>query len=273
MKRLVVAARKLLPSSSSFINYWLLSGVLIGMVALGLRKTDEQSGTLWGLTLSATDWDEPGSVIQQAYREMIYHVWTVIALPYVCFFGIQPLVKSFRRDFVQFLRYSHSSRQFVESARILAVVGLVFAVSLPFLAGAALGRLYPGLNWDEALYLIGSCGGTILFIVALIYMLAAVGIRAEIIVAVALVTPFFLTGFREYLRIQHNASPIWHWLPPGLPYTGITRPWLSSYLWNTNLLSGIGFAIGVLVLRLLAASHTRWLLADREHRSPSGGRV
>jgi hypothetical protein len=258
MIHFLVAARKLLPSNVSITIYWLLTTFLIGFAALGLKANSDRTGTIWGVPL--VGWDENSDVLQQAFREMLYHVWTFITLPYVCFYGMRPLVRSFRVDFVQFLRYSSSSRIFIESVRILAILAIVLVSLLPFMIGAICGMLHPGQSLNEAIFIVGTCGGTILFIATFIYLFAAIGSPGEIIIALALVTPFFLSGIKAYLEMQQSFRTAWLWLPPGLPYTGLSRPWVTGAYLDNNVLAGIIIAIVIVVFRTLTVLRTRWLL-------------
>ena len=260
MTRLIYAVRQFLPSMSSILVYWLVVVSLIVVAAMGLKETGKDTASLWGLPLRGFG-GESREILVNAYLEMMYHAWTFITLPFACFIGMKPLVKSFRRDFDQFLRYSRSSRLFIEVSRESAICSIVVGLSLPFVAGVLWGTQHMGVNWHEGLHGLASCGGIILFVCVLIYLLASLGIAAEISLALAFVTPFFLTGLLAYLEKVETSAILRQILPLGLPYSTYTLLSSASCSFvDPNVRAGIVFALTVIAVRCLFAVKTRWLI-------------
>lgn len=138
MKRLLLATRLLLPSSAWIISYWLLVSTFLVLVTTGMKATSDSTATLWGFRLAGF-----GSTSRQiqsmAFLEMIHHAWTILTLPFVCFIGLRPLLRTFRTDFGLFLRFSRSPCFFMETVRGLALVILIVVVSVPFVAAILWG--------------------------------------------------------------------------------------------------------------------------------------
>ena len=264
MKRLAYAIRLFLPSFRWILVYWIITVLFIAMAGMGLKEKGRDAAVIWGLPLHGFG-GEACEILKNAYMEMMYHAWTFVTLPFVCFIGMSPIIKAYRRDFAQFLRYSRSSRLFIEVTRVMAVLAVTGIVSLPFAAGILWGISFMGLNWHEALDVLISCGGTILFVCVLIYLLAFLSVPVEITVALAIVIPFFLTGLLAYLERVGSSANLRQMLPPGLPYSVYDQlPSNVGSFVNTNVQSGIVIALGIIVLRLLVVSRTRWLLATAD---------
>lgn len=259
MTRFGLAVRQLLPALPAVLAYWLVAGCLIAGIAAGLEPQGERAGTLWGLELrfpghSSTE------ILCSAYREMLWHVWTLAALPAACFVFLRPLARSFRNDFEEFLRYSRSPRILVESARIAALLLAAFGLALPFAGGLLWGVLGLGLDGPAVLDGLGWSAGCLLCVGGLIYFLNSLRVPTEIAAALGFASLFILSGFWIFLdRGDHHA--LRDLLPSGLPYTVevVTSP---------NLRSGLALSIGFLALRLILASRTRWLLADPHELVP-----
>lgn len=262
MRRLLSATRQLLPSTRSILAYWLISVSFIAAAAMGLQETGTDAAALWGLRLDGFG-GTPQETLRNAYLEMMYHAWTFVTLPFVCFVGMQPLARSLRRDFAQFLRFSRSSRLFIELCRIVALMLVVAIVSLPFAAAVVCGTWHPGLDWHGGLKGLVACCGTTLFITGFIYLLAFLTTPAEITAALALVTPFLISGVSTYLEKVNASANLQRMLPPGLPYfNDATHSSVAWALIHPNIRAGAIFVLGVIFLRLLAATRTTWLHAD-----------
>lgn len=193
MNRWFSAVSQFLPPRSVLLTYWGMSLFLIVLAGMGLEETGEQEAALWGLPLRGFG-GTSRDILQNAYREMMCHAWTLVTLPFVTFFGMGPLVRSFRRDFVLFLRYSRCSRLFIEAARLGALLAVMVLALVPFAAGAVWGLGQVGSDWRHALQGMAACGGCAVFLCTLIYLLAALAVSVEVTIALSLVTPFFLTG-------------------------------------------------------------------------------
>src|ERR1051325_5262476 len=75
MKRLIDAVRGLSPDFRQVFVYFLTASILILAVAQGLEPHGEHAGTLWGLRLKFGD--SADQILQNAYIEMVRHVWTI----------------------------------------------------------------------------------------------------------------------------------------------------------------------------------------------------
>ena len=255
MRRLFLANRQLLPSLGWVLAYWLTAMTLILLVSFGLSSAGGEMGWLWGVRLGGFGHDSQ-DFLNSAYLEFVYHVWMVVALPFICFVGVQPLLRSFRNDFRQFLRYSRSSRLFVESARIIALAVVIVVTSLPFVVAVVWGRIRPGLDCTAMLDGAASCAGALLFVGILTYLLAALAVPGEIATCLGFVAPFFMSGILLVLT-RHEQGSLVNYLPSGLPYyVTYTDP---------NLRASAAFAAVVVVVRLVCAARTCWLTV-----APSG---
>lgn len=257
MNRLMRGTRLLLPGFGWMGAYWAMTVVLLTLVSLGLEATGPYSGSLWGLPLQGGIGGfgvKVDQILQNAYLEMMRHIWMIVLLPFVCFVGTKPLARSFHSDFEEFLSYSRSPRLFIEAARFLALGALVVGLFLPFVAGALWGMVLPGLDWTRALDGMASCGACLLFVSILVYLFASIGFPPEISSSLGLVAPFFLTGLIELLD-KGGLDVVRDLLPPGLPVS-------ADIYSNPNLKVGVLFTLVAVSIRLLIAGRTRWLVTN-----------
>jgi len=253
MRRFLLATRLLLPSSASVIGYWLLVSAFLVLVTTGMKATSDTTATLWGFRLAG--FGSTSTQIQSnAFLEMIHHAWTIVTLPFVCFIGLRPLLRSFRTDFGLFLRFSRSPCFFIEAVRGLTLLIVIVVVSMPFAAAVAWGRWWPGLAWPEVWSGLASCTATMLFIATLTYLLAVWRLPREIVVSLGMVTPFVVEGISMFVE-KSNRLFLLNWMPPGLPYSIDSGS-------DPTIRVALVFFLLVVTGRLLAAGHTRWLLAD-----------
>lgn len=217
MRRFLQALRLLLPSRRRVLAYWVLATGAALAVAFGLERHGARAGTLWGLPLRF-----PGAtseaVLRNAYVEMLEHVWTLCTLPTACFLALRPLLRSLQPDFRRFLRFSHGIGAFVESVRILAVLGVVGLLLVPFLVAVLVGVLGDGFDGTALRKELATLCVCTSFVCTLVFGLAALGLPADVSMATGLVVPFLATGIAAFLE-RSDFEGLFAALPPGLPYS------------------------------------------------------
>ncbi len=209
------------------------------------------SAFLWGLRIDKLGSD-PNSAVQYAYLEMCHHLWLLITLPFICFWGIRPILTTFDSDFLQFLRYGKSSRLRVEAMRVFGLSIIAVMAMMPFLVTAWLGMRFLSTGDDLFFQCIASCLVPTIFVAAFAYVIRAAGIGLGSSLALAISMPFFLTGVSAFLsRMTINSESFGgELLPPGLPYTVA-----SSRAYAT----GVGYSALLIAGRMLITIRTSWL--------------
>jgi len=196
--------------------------------------------------------------INNAYLELMRHVWLFVALPFACFVMFRPLARSFTSDFQEFVRFSRSPCIVTEGARLLAVIVVLIVLLAPFVLGSLLGLLRPGIDFAAACNGLCSCAAPLAFVLLFVYLLVSHNVSHEVAVGAGAVSPFFFSGLSHYLdKLDKNAavSALSNALPPGLPYS-------IDKSWDPAIRSALAFSVGVIAWRLLLCSKTRWLWAN-----------
>ena len=255
MKRLLIAMCLLLPPRQWIIGYWVVILALLATITIGLEPTGETTATLWNLPL--INFGVTARQIQaQALIEMACHAWTLITLPMFCLFGLKPLLHSFRSDFRLFLRYSNSSRIFMESARLLSLSTLILIACAPLTVVMLWGYTTPGLTSTEVIGGMLSYIAPTLFIASLVYALGAIKVPYEMAVSIGIISPFLIEGVCTFLK-KSGQIMFLNYMPPGLPYSidTLSSPALKTALIFYSLMIGI---------RLMANVRTQWICRIEE---------
>jgi hypothetical protein len=259
MKQLLETTRLMLPARGWLFVYWSAASVLMLLISLGLKSTDENHAALWGLRLNGFGLSS-SVAIQNAYLEMMRHVWLLLTLPIACFIGSRKILDTFRNDFRQFLRFGQRSCLFMEAARLSALAGVLVSLIGPFAIGAIWGLMRPGIEFAAVRDGLVSCAMPTLFVTFLIYFLVSLRVPQDIVKGCGLVMPFFLSGLAYFLDKQQWRS-VGAFVPFGLPYD-FTR-------WNdSHLRAGIIFC-GLVVLARLVFATTAGRPGSRTVPSPS----
>ena len=252
MSRFRGAVVLLLPSWSWIGAYWVIASTLLLAIGLGLKATGPLpgQGSLWGYPLHS-DWGVlPEEILRKSYLELTYHVWTLVALPFVFIAAMRRLTMSLRTDFSQFLRFSRSSRIFIEGARIAALLSILLILCLPFSAHCLWALVRPGVAAQTSLDAFAAIASCTALLLAVVYLMAAIGVPMELVFCFGVVCPFLLAGFRQFMR--RGGLPLRDVIPPGLPYSVEGADSLGMQM-------GFWLAIAVVVCRLLANWRTRWI--------------
>jgi len=252
MKVAMLAIGLLLPSARRMVAYWLVVVAWVLVVSAGLEPTGARSALLWGLELRGFGMSAE-EVVERAYLEMMFHVWTLVTLPFACFVAFRPLMRTFRGDFQQFLRYGRRSCLFIEGTRLGALAVTYAGVAAPFAVGGLIGRWRHGLGWVPCFDGVAACAGSILFVAVIVYLVASLRFPTEIASASGLLAPFLLTGISSaFDRADGQSSG--SLLPPGLPHS------VESHA-SPSLRAAFVY-VGIVVLARLAVNlRTRWLTA------------
>lgn len=252
MKVVMLAIGLLLPSARRMATYWVIAVTWFLVVSAGLEPTGRRSATLWGMELRGFG-ETVEEIVERTYLEMMFHVWAVVTLPFACFFAFKPLLRTFRGDFEQFLRYGRRSSLFIEATRLGALAVIYAGVTAPFVVGGLIGRWRHGLPWVSCYDGVAACAGSILFVAVVVYLVASLRFPTEIASASGLLVPFLLTGFASaFDRADSQSSG--SLLPPGLPHS------VESHA-SPSLRAAFVY-VGIVVLARLAVNlRTRWLTA------------
>lgn len=256
MKRILHSVTLLLPSRKYIFIYWLALFFMVALVVFGMRETSPTSATFYGLKLEGFGFTSD-RIVRASYKEMIFHLFTLAVIP-SSLIGSGRVFDTFESEFVQFLRYSRSSRFHVELIRMSSLSVALLLFSVPLIFASVLGFSFLNLSAVEATSLFTRTFGILFFLSTTVYLLVTFpGISKPVSIGCGIVLPFILTGIHTFLNKTDIVSAWTRCVPIGLPYLSPSAG--SVRIIDGDVVSCYVISLAMLALRLLVCAKTNWI--------------